>query len=67
MFEKMEVILRLEASLAGFFCVNKWKQLFSSLRLAEEILAAEVSSDESSIEEEEEVVTEEEVDAEIVF
>jgi len=38
-----------------------------SYRLAEEILAAEVSSDESSIEEEEEVVTEEEVDAEIVF
>ena len=47
--------------------MNKWKQLFSSLRLAEEILAAEVSSDESSMEEEEEVLTEEEVDAEIVF
>ena len=61
MFEKIEVILGLEANLAGFFCVNNWKQLFSSLRLAEEILAAEVSSDESYIEEEEEV------DAEIVF
>ena len=67
MFEKIEVILRLEENLAGFFCVNNWKQLFSSLRLAEEILAAEVSSDESSMEEEEEVLTEEEVDAEIVF
>ena len=46
--------------------MNKWKPLFSSLRLAEEILAAEVSSDESSFEEEEgEVVTEEEADAEM--